>query len=247
MKAAIIGYGKMGKEIEKMLLARGHEVVLKIDVDNAADLNAGNLAGVDVAIEFTSPTTACGNVRKCLGCGVPVVCGSTGWNEGVEQMKEYCRSVDGTFFYSSNYSIGMNIMFKLNRTLASIMNALPGYEVKIEETHHIHKLDSPSGTAVTLAEDILKSVERKTSWVNTLATAGEAGTAKVTSEEVEIVSYREGEVPGTHTVIYDSEADTLEVKHTAKSRLGLVLGAVMAAEFVIGKKGVFSMDDMLNF
>ncbi len=238
MKAAIIGYGKMGREIEKVLIERGHEVTLKIDIDNSADLNEQNLKDIDVAIEFTSPATAYANVRKCLECGTAVVCGSTGWNDGVQELKEYCRANGGAFFYSSNYSVGMNVMFKLNKILAAIMNSQPEYNVSMEETHHIHKLDSPSGTAVTLAEGIMESVERKTSWVNQ---------ATDKADEIGIISYREGEVPGIHTVIYDSEADTLELKHSAKSRRGLVLGAVLAAEFLQGKQGVFSMDDMLKF
>ncbi|MBP3331195.1 MAG: 4-hydroxy-tetrahydrodipicolinate reductase [Tidjanibacter sp.] len=238
MKAAIIGYGKMGREIEKVLIERGHEVTLKIDIDNSSDLNEQNLKDIDVAIEFTSPATAYANVRKCLECGTAVVCGSTGWNDGVQELKEYCRANGGAFFYSSNYSVGMNVMFKLNKILAAIMNSQPEYNVSMEETHHIHKLDSPSGTAVTLAEGIMESVERKTSWVNQ---------ATDKADEIGIISYREGEVPGIHTVIYDSEADTLELKHSAKSRRGLVLGAVLAAEFLQGKQGVFSMDDMLKF
>lgn len=238
MKAAIIGYGKMGREIEKVLIERGHEVTLKIDIDNSSDLNEQNLKDIDVAIEFTSPVTAYANVRKCLECGTAVVCGSTGWNDGVQELKEYCRANGGAFFYSSNYSVGMNVMFKLNKILAAIMNSQPEYNVSMEETHHIHKLDSPSGTAVTLAEGIMESVERKTSWVNQ---------ATDKADEIGIISYREGEVPGIHTVIYDSEADTLELKHSAKSRRGLVLGAVLAAEFLQGKQGVFSMDDMLKF
>lgn len=238
MKAAIIGYGKMGREIEKVLIERGHEVTLKIDIDNSSDLNEQNLKDIDVAIEFTSPATAYANVRKCLECGTAVVCGSTGWNDGVQELKKYCRANGGAFFYSSNYSVGMNVMFKLNKILAAIMNSQPEYNVSMEETHHIHKLDSPSGTAVTLAEGIMESVERKTSWVNQ---------ATDKADEIGIISYREGEVPGIHTVIYDSEADTLELKHSAKSRRGLVLGAVLAAEFLQGKQGVFSMDDMLKF
>ncbi|MBR6831651.1 MAG: 4-hydroxy-tetrahydrodipicolinate reductase, partial [Tidjanibacter sp.] len=196
MKAAIIGYGKMGREIEKVLIERGHEVTLKIDIDNSSDLNEQNLKDIDVAIEFTSPATAYANVRKCLECGTAVVCGSTGWNDGVQELKEYCRANGGAFFYSSNYSVGMNVMFKLNKILAAIMNSQPEYNVSMEETHHIHKLDSPSGTAVTLAEGIMESVERKTSWVNQ---------ATDKADEIGIISYREGEVPGIHAVIYDSE------------------------------------------
>ena len=230
MKVAIIGYGKMGHEIEKVLIERGHEVALRIDVDNREELmTPEKMAGVDVAIEFTSPATAFGNITRCLEMGVPVLSGSTGWLERKAEVDALCKELGGAFFYSSNYSLGVNILFRLNRWLASVMAPMEQYGVKIEETHHIHKLDAPSGTASTLAEEMAVASEGR----------------KVVAKE-DIISYREGEVAGIHTITYDSEEDTLVVSHSAKSRRGLALGAVLAAEWLVGKKGVFSMDDFLN-
>lgn len=230
MKVAIIGYGKMGHEIEKVLIERGHEVALRIDVDNRAELmTPEKMAGVDVAIEFTSPATAFDNITQCLKMGVPVLSGSTGWLERKAEVDALCKELGGAFFYSSNYSLGVNVLFRLNRWLASVMAPMEQYGVKIEETHHIHKLDAPSGTAATLAEEMA------------VASKGR----KVVNKE-DIISYREGEVAGIHTITYDSEEDTLVVSHSAKSRRGLALGAVLAAEWLVGKKGVFSMDDFLN-
>ena len=230
MKVAIIGYGKMGHEIEKVLIERGHEVALRIDVDNREELmTPEKMAGVDVAIEFTSPATAFGNITRCLEMGVPVLSGSTGWLERKAEVDALCKELGGAFFYSSNYSLGVNVLFRLNRWLARVMAPMEQYGVKIEETHHIHKLDAPSGTAATLAEEMAVASEGR----------------KVVAKE-DIISYREGEVAGIHTITYDSEEDTLVVSHSAKSRRGLALGAVLAAEWLVGKKGVFSMDDFLN-
>lgn len=230
MKVAIIGYGKMGHEIEKVLIERGHEVALRIDVDNREELmTPEKMAGVDVAIEFTSPATAFGNITRCLEMGLPVLSGSTGWLERKAEVDALCKELGGAFFYSSNYSLGVNILFRLNRWLARVMAPMEQYGVKIEETHHIHKLDAPSGTAATLAEEMAVASEGR----------------KVVAKE-DIISYREGEVAGIHTITYDSEEDTLVVSHSAKSRRGLALGAVLAAEWLVGKKGVFSMDDFLN-
>ncbi len=230
MKVAIIGYGKMGHEIEKVLLERGHEVALRIDVENRErDMVPERFEDIDVAIEFTSPATAYDNIRQCLLMGVPVLSGSTGWLEHKAEVDALCRQQGGAFFYSSNYSLGVNVLFRLNRWLAKVMAPMEQYDVKIEETHHIHKLDAPSGTAATLAEDMA------------VASKG----AKVVAKE-DIISYREGEVPGIHTITYDSEEDTLTVSHSAKSRRGLALGAVLAAEWLVGRKGVFSMDDFLQ-
>ena len=230
MKVAIIGYGKMGHEIEKVLIERGHEVALRIDVDNREELmTPEKMVGVDVAIEFTSPATAFGNITRCLEMGVPVLSGSTGWLERKAEVDALCKELGGAFFYSSNYSLGVNILFRLNRWLARVMAPMEQYGVKIEETHHIHKLDAPSGTAATLAEEMAVASEGR----------------KVVAKE-DIISYREGEVAGIHTITYDSEEDTLVVSHSAKSRRGLALGAVLAAEWLVGKKGVFSMDDFLN-
>jgi 4-hydroxy-tetrahydrodipicolinate reductase len=234
MKAAIIGYGRMGREIGKILAERGHETVLTINTDNAADLNAENLRQVDIAFEFTSPATAYANVRKCIECGTAVVCGSTGWNNGLGEIRELCRSLGGSFFYSSNYSIGVNVMFHLNRELSRLMNQFPGYNVSIEETHHVHKLDSPSGTAVTLAEDIIAAGGVKKLWVNHHTNS---------IDEIGIRSFREGEVSGIHKIIYESENDVLSVTICAKSRRGLAFGAVLAGEFLYP---IFRRSDLKN-
>lgn len=230
MNVAIIGYGKMGHEIEKVLLERGHRVVQIIDIDNRETaLTEEGMKGVDVAIEFTSPATAFDNIERCLRLGVPVLSGSTGWVERKAEIDALCNELGGAFFYSSNYSLGVNVLFRLNRWLAKAMAAFPQYSVKIEETHHIHKLDAPSGTAASLAAEM-----------------AEASEGRVVVAKEDIISYREGEVPGIHTITYDSEEDTLSVSHSAKSRRGLALGAVLAAEWLVGRKGVFSMDDFLT-
>ena len=230
MRVAIIGYGKMGHEIEQVLLGRGHSVALIIDQDNAHDLCAEKLAEVDVAIEFTTPTTAYSNVRTCIECGTPIVSGTTGWHDRLEELQALCREKGSTMIWSSNYSLGVNVMFRLNRWLAKVMATLPQYSVKIEETHHIHKLDAPSGTAATLADEMCQASE-----------------GRLCVPHNEIISYREGEVPGIHTITYDSEEDTLTVSHSAKSRRGLALGAVLAAEWLVAQSeaGVYSMDDFL--
>lgn len=236
MKTAIIGYGKMGKEIEKILLQRGHEVSLIIDVENAAELNADNLKDIDVAIEFTTPSTAYDNIRRCLESGTAVVSGTTGWLEKMPELQELCRQRGGAMFYASNYSLGVNLMFRLNRELARLMSGVKaGYNVAIEEIHHTEKKDSPSGTAVTLAEDIISAIERKQGWVN-----------EPTTDEslIGIESFREGMNPGEHTVTYTSEDDVLEIRHSIKNRRTLAEGAVVAAEFLCGKQGVFTMEDL---
>lgn len=235
MKVAIIGYGKMGREIEKILLQRGHEVALIIDQDNTADLNAENLKAIDVAIEFTTPSTAYNNIRTCLECGTAIVSGTTGWTDRLKELQELCKEKGGAMFYASNYSIGVNLMFRLNRELARMMNAFNGYNVAMTETHHTEKKDSPSGTAVTLAEDIIARLDRKTGWVN-----------EPTEEDnlIGIESFRIGMTPGDHTVTYTSEDDTLEIRHSIKNRRTLAQGAVVAAEFLCGKHGVFTMEDL---
>ncbi len=237
MKVAIIGYGKMGHEIEQVLLQRGHSVALIIDQNNTADLCAEKLAEVDAAIEFTTPTTAYSNVRTCIECGVPVVSGTTGWHEQLAELQALCREKGSTMIWSSNYSLGVNITFRLNRYLAELMNRFESYNVAIEEIHHTQKKDAPSGTAISLANDILERVERKQGWVNESTTD---------AKEVEIVSLREGTVPGTHTVTYTSEDDKIEIKHTLFSRRALALGAVVAAEFIAPRKGVFTIDDLFE-
>lgn len=227
----------MGREIERILLERGHSVGLVIDADNAGDLNARNLKGIDVAIEFTTPATAYGNIVRCLESGTAVVSGTTGWLEHLDEAKALCSSTGGALFYASNYSLGVNLMFRLNRRLAEMMNPLGQYDVRIEEVHHTQKKDAPSGTAITLADDIIERLERKSGWVN-----GESAAA----DSIAITSIREGMVPGIHTVSYESEDDLLELKHTIKNRRTLAVGAVVAAEFLCGKTGFFTMDDLLD-
>lgn len=241
MRVAIIGYGKMGHIIESILKERGHDVALIIDIDNASDLCAEKCADIDVAIEFSAPNAAFANVRKCLEMGLPVVCGTTAWGERMAEAKELCEANNGAFFYSSNYSVGVNVMFALSRKLAKIMNTIGGYKVSMEETHHIHKKDAPSGTAITLAEGILSEIPTIKNW--TLI----EGEGSVAEDSLPIVSFREGEVPGIHTVRYESEADVITLTHDAKSRAGFALGAVLAAEFIVGKKGCFTMSDLFKF
>jgi 4-hydroxy-tetrahydrodipicolinate reductase len=237
MKIALIGYGKMGHMIEEIALQRGHEVVLKINIDNTEDFTAENMAAADVAIEFTAPESAFENVKSCLDFGVPVVSGSTGWNENIPVAREYCLQKGGAFLHASNFSIGVNIFFQVNKLLAKLMASQPGYEVSLKEIHHTQKKDAPSGTAVTLAEQVLANLDRKKTWVNNEST---------NPEELSIISERIDPAPGTHFVKYTSEVDDIEIIHTAHSRKGFALGAVLAAEFLAGKKGVFTMDDVLN-
>ncbi len=237
MKVAIIGYGKMGREIEKILVQRGHTVPLIIDMDNSGDLTAENLEGVDVAIEFTTPSTAYGNLVKCIESKTPVVSGTTGWLDRFDELKELCDKCGGGLFYASNYSLGVNLMFRINKQLAELMNKFNGYAVEVEEIHHIHKVDAPSGTAITIAEGLIEGLDAKSGWVND--TTPEAN-------QIEIKSIREGEVPGTHTVTYESADDVLELKHTIKNRSTLAYGAVIASEFLCGKQGIYSMEDMLK-
>lgn len=238
MKIALIGYGRMGHEIEKIAIERGHEIVSIIDKDNQADFDSPQFKSADVAIEFSIPSSALDNYKKCFAAGVPVVAGTTGWLDNIEDVKSMCKNGDNTFFYASNYSIGVNIFFILNKYLAKIMNNYPNYNVKMEETHHIHKLDAPSGTAITLAEGLIENIDSKKSW----NLENERN-----NEDIAIHCIREGEVPGIHEIVYESEVDTLSIKHDAKSRKGFALGAVIAAEFVKDKKGFLGMNDMLKF
>ncbi len=238
LKIALIGYGKMGKAIEEIALQRGHEIVLKIDVDNAAELTAANLQKADAAIEFTGPHSAFANVMKCLEYGVPLVCGSTGWLDKMEEAKDFCLQKNGCFLYASNFSVGVNIFFEINKRLAELMKPHPEYNVTMEEIHHTQKRDAPSGTAVTLAEQVLAKIDRKSKWVNA---------ATGNPQELSIISKRIDPAPGTHTVSYASSIDTINIIHTAHSRTGFATGAVLAAEFVKGKKGIFSMKEVLGF
>lgn len=237
MKIALIGYGKMGHAIEQIALQRGHEIVSVIDVNNQEDFTSDAFKSADVAIEFSMPAVAMDNYRRAFAAGVPVVSGTTGWLEHLSEIKEACKAGQ-TFFYASNFSLGVNIFFALNKYLAKIMNDFPAYDVRMVETHHVHKLDAPSGTAITLAEGLIDNIERKNKWVEGKEPA---------EDEIGICSVREGEVPGIHTVIYESDVDTISITHDAKSRMGFALGAVIAAEFTCGKKGFLTMQDMLKF
>ncbi len=237
MKIALIGYGKMGKGIEKIAVSRGHKVGLKIDLNNQDDLTPGNLKNCDVAIEFTTPHTAVNNYKVCFEAGIPVVSGTTGWLDQKDEVYRLCAEKDGTFFYGSNFSIGVNLFFALNRKLAQLMSARTEYSVEMTEVHHIHKLDAPSGTAISLAEDIIDILPWKNSWVNDQVPA---------ENELNIKSERVDEVPGIHTIRYESEVDFIEITHSSKSRKGLAFGAVLAAEFAFGKKGILTMNDILN-
>lgn len=238
MNIALIGYGKMGHEIEKIALNRGHKIVAIIDVNNIADFDSPAFKSADVAIEFSTPDSAINNYRKCFEADVPVVAGTTGWLEHMDEVKKACAEQGKTFFYASNYSLGVNIFFAMNKYLAKIMNNYPDYDIKMEEIHHIHKLDAPSGTAITLAEDLIKEIDRKDRW---------NPEAEEKKTDIAIHCIREGEVPGIHEVIYESEVDAISIKHESKNRKGLALGAVIAAEFTNGKKGFLGMNDMLNF
>ncbi|MDR0509799.1 MAG: 4-hydroxy-tetrahydrodipicolinate reductase [Rikenellaceae bacterium] len=238
MNVALVGYGKMGRAIERILVERGHSIGLIIDVDNATELTANNLRGIDVAIEFSTPATAYDNVRLCIEAGTPVVCGTTAWGDRLEEARELCRRTGGAFFYASNYSIGVNIFFKISEKLAQLMNRFPEYDVTVEEVHHTQKKDAPSGTAITIAEGIVAALDRKERWV---------GGTTVVHEELEVAAIRRSTVPGTHTVTYESSGELITLIHNVKSRDVLARGAASAAEFIVGKKGVFGMDDLLDF
>jgi 4-hydroxy-tetrahydrodipicolinate reductase len=237
MKLALIGYGRMGKEIERIAISRGHEIKLIVDIENRDDLTAEKLSTCDAAIEFSIPGSAVSNYFTCFEAGIPVVSGTTGWLDRREEVHEKCRKINGTFFYSSNFSVGVNLFFELNRVLARLMAPYPDYKPELTEVHHIHKLDAPSGTAISLAEDISGILPSVEGWTHKSSTTG---------NKLCIKSERTGEVPGTHTVKYESEVDSIEITHSAKNRRGLALGAVLAAEYSLGKKGILSMKDMLK-
>ncbi len=236
MKILLLGYGKMGKTIEGIAIERGHTIAGRIDIDNRADMEVLNDNDVDAAIEFSAPEAAFENITYCLERGWPVVSGTTGWLNHRPEIELLCQEKNGAFFYASNYSIGVNLFFKLNKQLARLMNG-QGYQASMTEIHHIHKLDAPSGTAITLAEGVIEETQELNDWK--LAPAGGEGYLQITSE-------REGEVPGTHIMRYDSEVDTIEITHTAHSRKGFALGAVVSAEWLSGKHGVFGMTDLLS-
>lgn len=238
MKIAIIGYGKMGKEIEQIANDRNHEIVLKISSKNLSELTTENLQKADVAIEVTNPDSAVENIKKCLLAKTPVTVGTTGWLDRYEEMTSLCKENDTAMLVASNFSLGVNIFFKVNKMLANIMNSQADYDCSITEIHHTHKKDKPSGTAITTAQGILENLNKKSTW--TLDKNNK-------SDEIYIDAQREDEVPGTHTVKYESDIDILELSHIAKSRKGFALGAVVAAEYIHNKKGIFTMNDVLNF
>ena len=237
LKIALIGYGKMGKAIEEIALAKGHEVVLKINSANKEELTSTNLQQADIAIEFTNTENAVNNIYKCFDAGIPVVCGSTGWLQHLPEVEKYCQDKNGAFLYASNFSIGVNIFFEINKKLAALMAAHSSYEVSIEEIHHTQKKDAPSGTAITLAEQVIKEIPRKTSWTNSPATD---------EDQLYIESKRIDPAPGTHKVKYSSAVDDIEIIHTAHNRKGFAGGAILAAEFLQGKQGIFFMKDVLG-
>ncbi len=238
MKIALLGYGKMGHAIEEIALEKGHEIVLRITDKNLEEFSEENIQKADVAIEFTNPESAVSNILFCLENGIPVVAGTTGWLSNLKTVEQKCLEKKGAFLYASNFSIGVNIFFELNKKLAMLMNSHPDYKIQLEEIHHTQKKDAPSGTAITLAEQIIKISPQKNKWINSAAAH---------ENELSIISKRIDEVPGTHSIKYSSAIDDIEIIHTAHNRKGFALGAVLAAEFINGKKGIFSMKDVLGF
>jgi 4-hydroxy-tetrahydrodipicolinate reductase len=236
MKIALLGYGKMGKEIEKIALERNHEILMKIDSFEDWNEHIYDFLKADVALEFSTPATVLDNILKSFAANVPIVVGTTGWYEQLSTIRDLCSEKQQCLFYASNYSVGVNIFFEINKKLAHLMNKHREYEVFIEEIHHAQKLDAPSGTAITLANDIMSNFSKKKTWKN-----------EMTSEEdtLGIKSVRESNVPGTHIITYQSENDVIEIKHTAKNRFGFAMGAILAAEFIAGKKGIYEMKDLL--
>jgi 4-hydroxy-tetrahydrodipicolinate reductase len=238
MKVLILGYGKMGKAIEEIAEERGHTISHKININNTQALKFIDSTGIDVAIEFSQPDAAFDNISYCLSNHIPVVSGTTGWLDRKAEIDELCRKYDGTFFYASNFSLGVNLFFRMNEILAQMMEQHPIYQTKITEIHHTDKLDAPSGTAITLAEGLIDNLSSKKRWLN--EPSGK-------DDVVPIISKREPDVPGTHVVEYFSDIDEIEIKHTAKSRTGFALGAVLVAEWIKDKKGVLSMKDFMKF
>lgn len=250
MKIAILGYGKMGKAVEEDALANGHEIILRIGKSNLHELTLENLQRADVAIEFSTPATVLDNIYSCFDAGVPIVVGTTGWYENLTLIQADCECRDTALFYASNFSIGVNIFFQVNDILAKIMNDFPEYNADITEVHHIHKLDSPSGTAITLAEGMLAVMNKKTKWKNILdgrALKNSAADALTDDTDLLIYSQREGDVKGLHTVSYVSDNDQIIFTHEAFNRKGFAQGAVLAAEWVCNKAGVYTMRDLLGF
>lgn len=245
MKIVLLGYGKMGQLIEKYAQKRGHEVVLIVNESNRPDITAEELSAADIAIDFSTPAAALENISFCFEAQLPIVVGTTGWYEHLEEVKSICLDSNQSLLYGSNFSIGVNVFFHINKMLAEVMNPYKSYDVQVEEIHHIHKLDAPSGTAITIAEGIIGQLDGKDRWVNRVEDSAEEVIPK--ENELLIESLRIEEVPGTHTVLYSSEVDQIEFKHTAHSRDGFALGAVIAAEWLFGKKGFFQVTEMFNF
>ena len=237
MKLALLGYGKMGQEIEKAALERKHTIALVIDINNQHEFTIENLNKADVAIDFSTPSSAVRNINTCFEAGIPIVCGTTGWNNELEKITAICKEKNQALFYSSNFSIGVNILFAVNEYLADIMNKFGQYDVSIEETHHTQKLDSPSGTAISIADQVIAHLERKHKW--SLENNDQP-------ENLAIKAIREGDIKGIHEIRYESEEDYLTLKHFAKSRKGFALGAVLAAEYIKSRKGIFTMRDLLG-
>ena len=235
MNIALFGYGKMGKEIESIALQRNHTITLKITNENINNITESDLQKADVAIEFSTPQTVITNIKKCFNANLPIVVGTTGWYENFEEIKKLCADKKGSLFHATNFSLGVNLFFKVNMYLAELMNKCNDYDVSMEEIHHTHKLDKPSGTAITLANQVIEKIERKKNWSITTPSA----------ETLYIKDVREGEVPGTHIIKYQSPIDDIEIMHKAHNRKGFALGAVIAAEFLKDKKGVFSMNDII--
>ena len=240
MKIALLGYGKMGKVIERIALERGHDIVLKKDHDNTFE----GLLNADVAIDFSVPDSAVGNISECLNNGIPVISGTTGWLADYPKMVQLCEEKNGSFIYASNFSLGVNVFFELNEYLAKMMANLKQYNVSMEEIHHTQKLDAPSGTAITLAEGVIKHTDYAY-WTLETPISNDSSKSEQ-AKQIHIESKRIENVPGTHSIFYDSEVDQIEIKHTAHSREGFALGAVVAAEWLVGKKGVFTMKDVLG-
>lgn len=247
MKIALIGYGKMGHEIEKIAIDRGHEIVLKINAENISELTSDNLKKADVAIEFSTPHTVVDNIKLCSSINLPIVVGTTAWYSEFEHVRSIIENSGSSLFYATNFSIGVNLFFKINELAAGLMKDFD-FNLSMDEIHHTHKLDAPSGTAITTAEKIMKHYPLKNDWVNKIVTDTEEGRdTKSDNLELLIRSVRKDEVPGTHTVYYDSDVDTIEISHIAHNRKGFAKGAVSAAEWIIGKRGIYNMDDLLSF
>ncbi len=237
MKIALIGYGKMGQAIEEIALQKGHDILFRIDKDSLDLLESNQLKEADVAIEFSTPETAFENINKCLDAGLPVVCGTTGWLTHLSEIEQRVKKENLTFLHASNFSIGVNLFFEINKKLAELMDNQPQYEISMEEIHHTQKKDAPSGTAITLAEQILEKISRKKNWINEVTAS---------ADDLEILSKRIDPAPGTHIIRYTSDIDDIEIRHTAHSRKGFAQGALAAAEYLHDKKGFFTMKDVLG-